>query len=589
MTTKPKAKKFRIRRSTNPAAASAEPRRDAAPQAEQADPAPRPAAPGQPTRSYLTEVRSRSQAAAAPAPRRPQAQAQTQAAAPARPKRAAAPTEGHPVEGQVSSANEVSVDQEIDAIRKEGLTGQQLRMARRVAQKRGLAPTSDFDAIRLLRANGIDPFKRSTMLELVVPQEDQAEQQAKPPATTKTQLPQTVPPKGQTLPSTEVSPAERRSSEIMEIQKDIARRRRRKLTLLLTRLAFFIFLPTLLVGWYYYFVATPLYATKSEFLILEADATGGGPLGGLLSGTQFATNQDAIAVQSYLMSRDAMKRLDRDIGFKAHFSDAHIDPIKRLPADASDEAAYKIYKRNVKIGYDPTEGVIRMEVIAPDPQVSAAFSEHLISYAEERVDDLSRRKREDQMREARASLETAKAERRQAQEQLVLLQEGTLLDPEGEMASIRALINNVEMQLQDKELQLQTQLNNARPNRSKVEALETETRLLRAELDKQRARLNEASVGDTSLAAKAAQIQMAQADLATADMFLQSALQNEKQTALEANRQVRYLTTSVRPVAPDDATYPRAFENTILAFLVLSGVYLMVSLTASILREQVSS
>ena len=40
---------------------------------------------------------------------------------------------------------------ELDAIRREGLTGRQLRMARRVAQKHGLAPTSDFDAVRLLR------------------------------------------------------------------------------------------------------------------------------------------------------------------------------------------------------------------------------------------------------------------------------------------------------------------------------------------------------------------------------------------------------------------------------------------------------
>ena len=48
-------------------------------------------------------------------------------------------------------------------------------------------------------------------------------------------------------------------------------------------------------------------------------------------------------------------------------------------------------------------------------------------------------------------------------------------------------------------------------------------------------------------------------------------------------------TVSVRPVASQDASYPRAFENTILAFLVFAGIYLMISLTASILREQVSS
>ncbi|MDF1727695.1 MAG: capsule biosynthesis protein, partial [Sulfitobacter sp.] len=57
----------------------------------------------------------------------------------------------------------------------------------------------------------------------------------------------------------------------------------------------------------------------------------------------------------------------------------------------------------------------------------------------------------------------------------------------------------------------------------------------------------------------------------------------------EANRQVRYLTVAVEPVAPDQATYPKAFENTVLAFLIFAGIYLMLSLTASILREQVSS
>ena len=52
---------------------------------------------------------------------------------------------------------------------------------------------------------------------------------------------------------------------------------------------------------------------------------------------------------------------------------------------------------------------------------------------------------------------------------------------------------------------------------------------------------------------------------------------------------IRYLSVGVSPIAPDEPTYPRAFENTILAFLIFAGIYLMISLTASILREQVSS
>ena len=496
--------------------------------------------------------------------------------------------------GEVSSATEVRAETEIDAIKQEGLTGRQLRMARRVAQKHGIAPTSDYDAVRQLRAKGIDPFKPTNMLELVVPGAAGAggtaeTGQANLPARTQQHLPKTVPLDKAQLPSTEVNPAERRAREIMEIQRDIAKRRRRRLFLLFTRLSFFVFAPTILAAYYFYAVATPMYSSKAEFLILQADNAGGSGIGGLLQGTQFATNQDAIAVQSYLQSKDSMVRLDEDMGFKAHFSQDWIDPIQRLNTDPTNEEAYSVYKKYVKISYDPSEGVIRMEVSAADPETAAGFANHLISFAEDRVDELSRRKREDSMATAIESLERAKEERREAQEALVRLQEDNFVDPEGYIASLRQQITNYEIQLQEKELQLQALLDNRRPNESRVDGARGDIRRLQSLLADLNSKMTDATSGETSLAEKAARIQMAQADLATADLFLQSALQNEKQTQLEANRQVRYLTTSVNPVAAEDPSYPRKFENTILAFLILSGVYLMLSLTASILREQVSS
>lgn len=507
--------------------------------------------------------------------------------------------------GQVMSSHEADTEETIEDIRKQGLTGRELRMARRMAQKHGLAPTSDFDAVRLLRARGIDPFQRGTMLELVSGRSRQGgggngggggdaqllggHPDSEPGDSGRIQLPQTIETAKQTLPSTTLSPADRRAAEITSIQRDIARRRRRKMALLFTRLMAFVFLPTLIAGYYFYAVATPMYSTKSEFLILTADGSGsgGGGLGGLLP-SQFATGQDSIATQSYLQSKDAMLRLDEDLGFRDHFSQPWIDPIQRLDPQASNEDAYKLYRKYVKLGYDPTEGVIRMELSTADPELSARFSQQLIDYAEERVDELSVEKRQDAVRTAIESLEQAKEERRNAQERLVRLQEGTILDPEGEVANIRQLIGSAEMQLQEKQLALNTQLNNPRPNEARVAALRSEVDVLTTELAKQKARLTEASAGNASLASQAAAIQMAQADLATSDMVLQAALEAKRQSEIEANKQVRYLTVSVRPVPSQDPSYPRSFENTILAFLIFAGIYLMLSLTASILREQVS-
>lgn len=476
---------------------------------------------------------------------------------------------------------------DIDAIRQEGLTGRQLRMARRLAQKHGLAPISDFDAVRLLRLKGVDPFQRSNMLELVVPPSVSGKLPAKDDASGRVQLPQTVHP-DDGLPSTELSPAQRRNNEIADIQLDITKRRRKRLLLLLSRLTAFVFLPTILAGWYYFSVATPMYATKSEFLILQADNQGGSALGGLLP-TQYATSQDSIAVQAFLKSKDAMLRLEKDYGYKAHFSQEWIDPIQRLSDNPSNEAAYKIYKKNVKIGYDPTEGVIRMEVIAADPVVSQKFAQALISYAEHRIDDLSRNKRDDAMRTAQEGLETAKSERRSAQEALVKIQETQGVDPTEQLAVLRQQIGTYQMQLQEKQLQLQALLDNSRPNRAKVDGARGDVRRLEALLKTLNSQMSEATTGKFSLASQAARIQMAQADLVTADMFLQNALLSQRQTAVEASRQVRYLTVPVPPIAAEDPSYPRSFENTILAFLIFSGMYLLFSLTSSILREQVSS
>ncbi len=494
-------------------------------------------------------------------------------------------------DNMLSTTDAVTAPKSIDDIRKEGLTGRQLRLARRMAQKHGLAPTSDFDAVRLLRAKGVDPFQRGTMLELVEGQNGKSGVAAEHIPPSKMQLPQTVPADQQRLPATDMSPAERRAAEITAIQRDIGRRRRRKLLLLFSRLTAFVFLPTLVVGYYYYFIATPMYSTKSEFLILTADGGGGGGGGGLggLLPSQFATGQDSIATQSYLQSKDAMLRLDQDVGFREHFSQDWIDPIQRLDTDASNESAYKLYKKYVKLGYDPTEGVIRMELSTADPAISAEFSQKLIEYAEERVDELSREKRVDAVETAIAGLEDAKAQRRAAQQRMVNLQEGTILDPEGEIAGIRQLVATVELQLQEKQLALDIQLNNTRPNRAKVAALQSEIDVLSAEWNRQKSRLNQATEGASSLASQTAEIQMAQADLATADMVLQAALETKRMSEIEANKQVRYLTVSVRPVASQDPSYPRAFENTILAFLIFAGIYLMISLTASILKEQVSS
>ncbi len=451
------------------------------------------------------------------------------------------------------------------------------RKARRKARRMGLAFESDEHAAQLLEERGIDILRDDVSML------DGGDEGDKPLAG-----------KGagalgqQDAANMTINDAER-LAEVHAIQRELVRRRRLRLGLLLLRLLFFVALPTFVVGWFYYTQATDLYETKAEFVIQKSENTGTLGLGGLLAGTGFANASDSIVVQGYLTSREAMERLDAEEGYRAHFEQDFIDRLHRLPEGASFEAAYKIYKKYVKVGFDPTEGVIRLEVVAADPETSQRFAEALIKYAEERVDHLSQRVREDQMEGSMQVYAQAEQAMLDAQQRVLELQkERGVLSAEAEIASQMSIVNALEIQLEAKRMSLAELLDNPQPNQVRVDALMREIRRSEDRVKELRAQLTETTDNSLSLAEVSAELKIAETNLATRQVMLQEALQQLEAARIEANRQVRYLSMGVIPIAPDVPTYPRKLENTLLAFVVFMGIYILISLTVSILREQIS-
>ena len=512
-----------------------------------------------------------------------------------------------PFPGSAKSETAPEASEEgIAEIRREGLTGRQLRMARRLAQKNGMKPNSDFDAVRMLRAKGIDPFDRANMLELVTARNTENSDKKKKPekqmriATAKIpadqvagaskptpNLPQKVD-TDRNLPGPPVADAAFQAHELERIQRDIVLRRRKNLAFMLGRVFAFIIFPTFVAWVYFAFIATPSYGTKSEFIVQQAESSN--VQAGLLGNTSLATSQDSIMVQDFLTSREALQRLNSDHDYYGHFADPSVDSLQRLPDDASNEDVFAHYKNNVTVGYDPTEGIIRMEVSALSPEMSRIFSEALINYAEERVDQVTERKRADQMRGARESFDESEAKMIAAQERVLRLQEQLgVVDPTGETTSLMGQISNFEVQLAEKRLQLQQLLDNARPNQARVAGAEGDIRRLEDLIADLRLQMTEESASQGSLASMSAQLRMAEVDLETRTMIMQESLQQMEAARIEALRQVRFLSLGVAPIPPDEPTYPRVFENTLVTLLIFSAVYLILSLTVAVLREQVSN
>ena len=191
---------------------------------------------------------------------------------------------------------------------------------------------------------------------------------------------------------------------------------------------------------------------------------------------------------------------------------------------------------------------------------------------------------------AQTSLDDAEVKVVLAQQQVQTLQERLgVLDPITEQQALMTQVTTFETQLQEKRLQLQQLLDNPRPNRARVEGTQGDVRRLEALIGSLRSQMTQNSSSSASLASISGQLRLAEADLQTRQTMLAMAMQQMETARIEANRQTRYLENSVKPIAPDTPSYPRKFENTVLALLIFGGIYLMFSLTASILREQVSA
>ena len=206
------------------------------------------------------------------------------------------------------------------------------------------------------------------------------------------------------------------------------------------------------------------------------------------------------------------------------------------------------------------------------------------------MDQVTERKRADQMRGARDSFDEAEAKMMAAQESVLKLQEQLgVVDPAGETTSLMGQISNFEVQLAEKRLQLQQLMDNAQPNQARVAGAKGDIRRLEDLIADLRFQMTEETSSQGSLASMSAQLRMAEVDLETRTMIMQESLQQMEAARIEALRQVRFLSLGVAPIPPDEPTYPRVFENTLITLLIFSAIYLLLSLTVAVLREQVSN
>ena len=333
-----------------------------------------------------------------------------------------------------------------------------------------------------------------------------------------------------------------------------------------------VIVPTLCAILYFGFFASDVYISEAKFVVRSPEKTSTSGLGVLLKSAGFANAGDEVyAAQEFVESRDALRALNTRGAFIEAYTKPTISVFDRLGAFGTGESfedLYKYYEKMVVVRHDTSSSIITLTVRAFAPEDAKRFNDQLLNMAEDTVNRLNTRGRQDLIRFAQAEVDNAKGKARTAAITLATYrnQQG-VIDPEKQATAQLQMVSKLQDELIATENQL-TQIQAFAPKNPQIEVFEVKIEALKRQIDVE---LGKVAGDRKSLSSTAAQYQRLSLEAQFSDRQLASAMASLEEARNEARRKQAYVERIVEPNLPDTPLEPRRLRG-MLATLALGLV-----------------
>ena len=349
---------------------------------------------------------------------------------------------------------------------------------------------------------------------------------------------------------------------------------------------FTVLLPTVAACLYFGVIASDVYISESRFVVRNPQRQTASSLGSLLQSTGFSRSQDdTYSVHDYVLSRDALHELDRQLQVRKAFTSGDIDWVNRFPGlslDDSFEAFYRHYRKYVAIDYDTVSSITTLYVRAYTAEDARSFNDLLLQMGERLVNNLNTRSRQDLIQVAQKEVQAAEERAKSAAVALSGYRgRQSLFDPDRQSALQLQGVAKLQEELLGAEAQL-AQLRQLSPDNPQIPSLKSRVEGLRKSIAAEGSKVAGA---DGSFTSKSTVYDRLLLEKTFAERQLATALASLETARNEAQRKQLYLERLVQPNLPDKALEPRRIRSVLMVLalgLVLWGV---VSLVVASVKE----
>jgi capsular polysaccharide transport system permease protein len=347
-----------------------------------------------------------------------------------------------------------------------------------------------------------------------------------------------------------------------------------------------VIIPTILACIYFGLIASDVYISESRFVVRSPQRQTQTGLNAFLAGTGFSRSQDdTYSVHDFVLSRDALKELDEQIGVRKAFSSKDADFINRFPGldwDDSFESFYRYYKKRVGIDYDTVSSITTLNVRAFTAEDAKRINDLLLKMGERLVNNLNDRSRQDLIKFATQEVTIAESKAKTAALALSSFRTSqSVFDPDKQSAIQLQGVAKLQEELLFTEAQL-NQIKRVSPNNPQVASLTNRVAMLRNTVAVETSKV---AGGGTSLTSKSANFERLVLDKGFADKQLASAQTSLETARSEAERKQLYLERLVQPNLPDKALEPRRVRSVFMVLVVGLMAWGVVSLLVASVKE----
>ena len=347
-----------------------------------------------------------------------------------------------------------------------------------------------------------------------------------------------------------------------------------------------VIIPTLLSIIYFGFIASDIYISESRFVVRNPERQIPTGLGAIIQGAGFSRSQDdTYNVQEFMLSRDALSKINHQINLREAFARSGIDIFSRFNAlglDNSIEALFRFYQNHVEINLNTSSSIAVLKVKAFNTDDAYRMNEMLLQMGEQFINRLNERGRQDLIRFASSEVDIAVEKAKAASRKLSTFRNKQgIFDPEKQSGLQLQQISK----LQDELIASKTQLSQVQaftPDSPQLPALKNRIGSIQASIESEMAKV---AGGSTSLTNKAVEYEMLALERAVADKQLAAAMASLEQARSDAQRKQLYLERIVQPNKPDIAIEPYRFRGILSVFLLGLVVWGILTMLIAGVRE----